>query len=254
MNYSILLITLLLTCAMQAQSTINERIENQLKLEIYNDSGTNKIAASFKDIEEKLNILDFKSYSNYIFYNFKNSNNISGRVVKDLSLKEEDFKIYRNNLKQDTLFVNTLQQVSNNSLKKIEDKPSYDFDEVMNIACKFVKITGLNKNDNYVLKVCVGVNDLENTESKRDAGIEAFCFKSIFDAYVDSSVGLKDEIINEFQKITPISMGIKKEEKILRAQGALYVLIYNNKTFRDVLMKSYEANKNILPFAIKKTD
>ncbi|HUH26475.1 MAG TPA: hypothetical protein VLY87_07595 [Flavobacterium sp.] len=112
----------------------------------------------------------------------------------------------------------------------------------------------INSEGNYVLKVCVGVNDISSTERKRNAGIEAFCFKSIFEAYVDKSIGLKEEIINEFQKITPISIGIDTEERVLRAQGALYVLIYNNKVFRDVLMKNYEDNKTILPFSITKSD
>ncbi|HUH26474.1 MAG TPA: hypothetical protein VLY87_07590 [Flavobacterium sp.] len=126
-----------------AQISINERIDNQLKLDVYNDSGTNKLTATFKDFEEKSNILDFKRYSNYILFNFKDPENISGKVINDLSLKEVDFKEYRNVLKRDMLFVNTLQEISDNSLKKIENKPTYDFDEIMNIACKFVKITAL---------------------------------------------------------------------------------------------------------------
>ena len=61
---------------------------------------------------------------------------------------------------------------------------------------------------------------------------------------------MKDEIIKEFYKIIPLSMGIEKEERILRAQGALMVLMYQNESFKQALLKEYEEKKYILPFTI----
>lgn len=120
----------------------------------------------------------------------------------------------------------------------------------MDIATKFIKIIDINADGNYVLKVCVGVNDLERTQIKRYADVEAFSFLAILNHYQDKNDPLKDEIVKEFHKIVPLSMGVEKEERILRAQGALMVLMYQNESFKKALLKEYEDKKEILPFRI----
>ena len=232
-----------------AQMSINDRIENQLQLNVYEHEGK-RLGQMFNNVEPKKNILDDKSYINYVFTNFRDESIKKGEILGDESKKESIFKAYRERLKNDTLFVNTLQRISDNSIKKIQDKPSYDFDMVMDVATKFVKITGINEQGNYTLKVCVGVNDLEQTQVKRYADIEAFCFVSVFNAYLNKENPLKDEIIKEFHKIVPLSMGIEKNERILRAQGALMVLMYQNENFKQALLKEYEGKKDLLPFTI----
>ncbi len=248
MKYLFCIALLVASYSNYAQMSINDRIENQLKLDTYDSEGI-RLTSTFQNIEPVENILDYKSYINYIFYNFKDESSKFKGVI-DINQKETVFELHRERLKNDTLFVNTLQRISDNSIKKIQDKPSYDLDVVMDIATKFVKITGINEQGNYTLKVCVGVNDLEKTQSKRYADIEAFCFVSVFNAYLNKENPLKDEIIKEFHKIVPLSMGIEKEERILRAQGALMVLMYQNESFKQALLKEYEDKKDILPFTI----
>lgn len=248
MKYLFCIAILVASYSNYAQMSINDRIENQLKLDTYDSEGI-RLTSTFQNIEPVENILDYKSYINYIFYNFKDESSKFKGVI-DINQKEIVFELHRERLKNDTLFVNTLQRISDNSIKKIQDKPSYDLDVVMDIATKFVKITGINEQGNYTLKVCVGVNDLEQTQVKRYADIEAFCFVSVFNAYLNKENPLKDEIIREFHKIVPLSMGIEKEERILRAQGALMVLMYQNESFKQALLKEYEDKKDILPFTI----
>ncbi len=248
MKYLFCIALLVASYSNYAQMSINDRIENQLKLDTYDSEGI-RLTSTFQNIEPVENILDYKSYINYIFYNFKDESSKFKGVI-DINQKETVFELHRERLKNDTLFVNTLQRISDNSTKNIQDKPSYDLDIVMDIATKFVKITGINEQGNYTLKVCVGVNDLEQTQSKRYADIEAFCFVSVFNAYLNKENPLKDEIIKEFHKIVPLSMGIEKEERILRAQGALMVLMYQNESFKQALLKEYEYKKDILPFTI----
>ena len=248
MKYLFCIALLVVSYSNYAQMSINDRIENQLKLDTYDSEGI-RLTSTFQNIEPVENILDYKSYINYIFYNFKDESSKFKGVI-NINQKETVFELHRERLKNDTLFVNTLQRISDNSTKKIQDKPSYDLDVVMDIATKFVKITGINEQGNYTLKVCVGVNDLEKTQSKRYADIEAFCFVSVFNAYLNKENPLKDEIIKEFHKIVPLSMGIEKEERILRAQGALMVLMYQNESFKQAILKEYEDKKDILPFTI----
>lgn len=235
--------------SINAQMTVNDRIDQQLKLSTFEYEGV-RLLSLFQEIEPHKNILDYKSYIGYLFTNFTDEANKKGEIIKDVNKKENTFKDYRNRLKQDTLFVNTLQIISENSLKKIKDKPMYDFDNVLDVATKFIKIIDINAEGNYVLKICVGVNDLEKTQPKRFADIEAFCFMTIFNAYTNKNGTLKSEIINEFHKIVPINMGIDKQERILRAQGALMVLMYQNEVLKQVLKEEYEHKKELLPFKI----
>ena len=231
-----------------AQISIDNRIDDQLKLSTYNNNEGDRLIGVFQDREPKDNILDYKSYIGYIFTNFKSENNKGWELIEDVGKKETAFNNYRGKFKNDTLFVNTLQRISDNSIKPIENKPEYSFEKVMDVATKFIKIIDINEDDNYVLKICVGVNDLDKTQPKRFPDIEAFCFLTIFNAYVDKEGILKDEIFAEFHKIVPLNMGIDKQERILRAQGALIVLMYQNDKFREVLLKEYESKKELLPF------
>ena len=250
MKYLFCIALLVASYSNYAQMSINDRIENQLELKTHNYEEGERLIQTFQNNEPQKNILDNKSYIGYIFTNFRSEEIKKGGVIDKNREKEIIFKEYKELLKKDTLFVNTLQRISDNSIKKIQDKPSHDLDVVMDIATKFVKITGINEQGNYTLKVCVGVNDLEKTQSKRYADIEAFCFVSVFNAYLNKENPLKDEIIKEFHKIVPLSMGIEKEERILRAQGALMVLMYQNESFKQALLKEYEDKKDILPFTI----
>lgn len=251
MKYLFCITLLVASYSNYAQMSINDRIEKQLKLDFYEYEGL-RLTQTFVSSEPQKNILDNRSYIDYVFTNFRSKEIKKGGIIDKKREKEIIFKEYKEQLKKDTLFVNTLQRISDNSIKNIQDKPSYDLDVVMDIATKFIKIMDINADGNYVLKVCVGVNDLERTQVKRYADIEAFCFVAILNHYQDKNNPLKEEIIKEFHKIVPLSMGTEKEERILRAQGALMVLMYQNESFKQVILKEYENKKDILPFTIIK--
>lgn len=244
------LISICFCCSMYAQMSINERIDNQLKIYTFDEEEGTKIVPSFQDRELQENILDYKPYIGYIFTHFKDKSIKKGLTVDNQTDPEIAIEAYRERLKRDTLFVNTLQRISDNSAKAIQDKPAYDFDKIMDIAVKFIKIIDSDKEGSYVLKVCVGVNDLGKTQTERYADIEAFCFMTILYAYLNEERPLKDEIENEFYKVADINMGIDKEERILRAQGALIVLMHQNQALKKALVEEYETNKEILPFSL----
>lgn len=244
-------ITLLLASfANYAQMSVNERIDKQMILKTIEHNGLN-IISTFQSVDPIENILDDKAYISYIFSHFRDENIKMLEPLADETKKEIAFKNYRERLKNDSLFVNTLQKISNNSFKTFEEKPVYSFDDVLDIATKFIKITKLNEDENYVLKICSGVSDIEDTFVKRHAGIEAFCFVTIFNSYVNGDGVLKNEIYKEFKKIVPLSMGNDKRDRVLRAQGALTVLISQNYKFIQIIKDGYEANKILLPFRIK---
>src|SRR5690554_2094964 len=160
MKYLFCIALLVASYSNYAQMSINDRIENQLKLDVYEYEEELRLIQMFQNNEPQKNMLDNKSYIDYIFTNFRSKEIKKGGIIDKKREKEVVFKEYKELLKKDTLFVNALQKISDNSTKNIQDKPTYDFEKVMDIATKFIKIININEDDHYVLKICVGVNDL----------------------------------------------------------------------------------------------
>lgn len=232
-----------------AQISINDRLDQQLILTPYEKDGLN-ISYHFKNSEPLFNILDDKHYIGYLYDHFRKNKNIL-EPIKDGNRIEEAFEQYRNEVKKDTLLVNTLQRISELSLKPIEEKPVYSFTKILDFATKFIKITGITEKDNYTVRVCSGHTNLSETKEERLADIEAFCFVTILKAFAIKDGPLQKEIYKEFAKIVPLSMGIDRNDRLLRAQGAFFVLMYQNETLRDILKEAYEKDKEILPFRIE---
>lgn len=121
MKYLFCIALLVASYSNYAQMSINDRIENQLKLDVYEYEEELRLIQIFQNNEPQKNILDNKSYIDYIFTNFRSKEIKKGGIIDKKSEKEAVFKEYKDLLKKDTLFVNTLQKISDNSIKNIED-------------------------------------------------------------------------------------------------------------------------------------
>lgn len=233
-----------------AQNPIHDRIDNQLQLSI-NDTDTPTLIASFLDAETHKNILDYKSYIGYLFTNFKDKSNQEGQFKVNTNNPDLDFKLYREKLKNDSLFIETLHKISINSEKPIDEKRTYKFNDVMDIASNFVMIDKVTSQGNYGIKICTGINALEKTQPKRYADIEAFCFNAIYDYFQKNKSTFSDLVKEQIITISKLELGVDEQERILRAQGALMILMFNNERFRNVIISDYEQHKDILPFKIE---
>jgi len=103
----------------------------------------------------------------------------------------------------------------------------------------------------YVGKVCAGLNDIETTEKARNPFIEAFCFSSISKHYNSEEFSMYNEFVNAIKELYNVNLGIDNDEKLLRAQGAMYFLMRANENLRKMLASEYHRNKELLPFVIK---
>lgn len=245
------LIFLLFTFASycQAQLSINDRSDQQLILTTYEKDGLN-ISYNFVNNESLSNILDDKHYMGYLYAHFRKNKSIL-EPIKDVNRVKEAYEQYLNEAKNDTLLVNTLQRISDFSLKPMEEKTTYKFSKILDFATKFIKITGITEKDQYTVRVCSGHTNISDTQEERLADIEAFCFVTILKAFAKKEGPLQTEVYKEFEKIVPLSMGIDRNDRLLRAQGAFFVLMYQNETLRDILKEAYEKDKKILPFRIE---
>lgn len=153
-------------------------------------------------------------------------------------------------LEKDSIFSNTMNAL-------IPKSPTFKLDtvsinELLNIAVKFFSIAKLTEKGDYVGKVCAGVNGLEQTESKRNPHLEAFCFSTILTHYTNEKFNLYQEFTKGIKALYTINLGINNEEKLLRAQGAMYMFMKNNNTLKTLLLTEYEKKKDFLPFVVVK--
>lgn len=181
------------------------------------------------------------------------------KSLLDLKGVDEYFKESKNQEVLNERFLNVLNQntifkIALNELidKTILGKPkdTITFNQLMNNAVKFFSLE-LNEDGNYKGKICVGNERIiQNLHKERFPQVEAFCFSSIFKHVI--SEDKKYDFVEEWKiavtDIASVSLGLDKDEKILRAQGALFLLMKNNENLQNMLIEEYELNKERLPF------
>lgn len=52
-------------------------------------------------------------------------------------------------------------------------------------------------------------------------------------------------------KLYKFNLGVNNEERLLRVQGAMFIIMSMNEKLRKLLIKEYEQNKESLPFILK---
>jgi len=155
-------------------------------------------------------------------------------------------------LKSDTQFVSII----NGMAAQYYNPESFNYDsvsmdEVLNIAVKFFHILGINEEGHYLGKMCTGFNNIEETEEQRQPYIEAFSLRAIFDHLGDEEDNIYAEFIDGLKALYTINMGIDTEDRLLRAQGAMYMYMMQSETLKAVITNSYNEKKNYMPFVIE---
>jgi hypothetical protein len=191
------------------------------------------------------------AYINYINTHFTNDANYQRLLaITDSILLQQS---YIANLKEDTLFNGIMQELEDAYLGKQGFEPdTVTLDELLNIAVKYFSILRLTEEGHYVGKVCAGINGIKETEMIRAPHVEAFCFSSILTNYGGEPFSMHQEFIKGMKQLYTINLGIDDSEKILRAQGALYMFMKNNESLKQLLLAEYERKKESLPFVLVK--
>lgn len=187
-------------------------------------------------------------FFDYLLTNFSsNSNDKSLLQINDsLSLRKNYFE----GLKKDSLFNSTMNELVNKTIDKKIPKDSLNMNQLLNIAVKYFSINKLTKEGDYAGKVCAGFNSIKSTEKIRKPFVEAFCFSSIFNNYISEEFSMYEEFVNAIKELYTINLGVEEEEKLLRAQGAMFLIMKNNNKLRKMLQVEYEKQKEYLPFIL----
>lgn len=184
----------------------------------------------------------------YILTNFSSDVNHQHILVLTDSLEMKN-KFF-NDLRNDSLFNSVMTDLLSKTIDKKIPKDTISMDKLLNVAVKFFSIRKLTDEGDYVGKVCVGLNDIKKTESKRKPFIEAFSFSSILKHYQSEEYSLYDEFVMAIKELYKVNLGIDKDEKLLRAQGAVFLLMRNNEYLKKMLKSEYQKQKDYLPFIL----
>ena len=158
---------------------------------------------------------------------------------------------YINKLKEDTSFNSVMTDLISKTVEKTKMKDTVSMDKLLDIAVKFFGIIEFGDNGKYTGKFCIGDNFIKKTEKVRKPQIEAFCYSAISSNYQEGPYNLQKEFAINRKELRSINLGIDNDERLLRAQGAMFFLMKNNENLKKMLISEYEKNKENLPFILK---
>lgn len=187
-------------------------------------------------------------FIDYLLTNFSSNSNYQNLLDYPDSIAIRNK--YFNDLKKDSLFNSVMTDLVNKTIDKSTPKDTTSMDKLLNVAVKYFLIIRLNEEGHYIGKVCVGLNAIKKTESERKPFIEAFSFSLILKHYQSEEYSLHNEFGKAIKELYKVNLGIDKDEKLLRAQGAMFILMRNNKNLKKMLKNEYEKQKEYLPFVL----
>jgi hypothetical protein len=188
------------------------------------------------------------SFIDYLLTNFfKHANYKTHLKLKDTNTLNNTYIL---DLKNDRMFDSIMIELVRKTVEKTRPKDTVSFDDIMNIAVKYFLIKEITEDDYYAAQICTGNNAIKKTEKERKPFIEAFCFSSIFKHYEGEEYNMHDELVNTVLEIYKVNLGIGKNEKLLRAQGGMFLLMRKNENLKKMLKSEYEKNKVFLPFIL----
>ena len=154
-------------------------------------------------------------------------------------------------LQEDSLFNAVMQELTAKVINKTVSKDTITMDALLNIAVKYFYVQKITEEGYYAGKVCWGINGILETEQERKPFIEAFAGVSIVTRYYDKTYNMQNELVNTIKELYNVNLGVDKEERLLRARGAVFMQMFYNQKLRDMLLYEYEHKKDYLPFVLR---
>ncbi|MEA3495961.1 MAG: hypothetical protein U9R42_07995 [Bacteroidota bacterium] len=189
-------------------------------------------------------------YIDYLRIHFSdNSNYEKLMAISDtIELQNEFIKTLGN----DSSFNNVMNKLTEKITNKSQFVPdTISMDGLLNIAVKYFYILRISKEGYYAGKVCTGINGIKQTEKERKPQVEAFCFTTIFNNYRGEQFNMHNELVKGIKELYKINLGIEDEERLLRAQGAMYMFMRHSESLKELLIFEYEKKKKYLPFILE---
>lgn len=146
----------------------------------------------------------------------------------------------------ETLLFNYMTSIGKGIDDHLVDQENIPMDMVVDCMAKFIYINKIMPGNKYGGKFCVGINGIQETIKDRNFHIEAFCFNTLFNNF-KTIIPIFQTTVNNIKKL---KLGIKEEDRLLRAQGAMYLAISQNPGIRELLKNEYRKRKAYLPIRV----
>jgi len=156
-------------------------------------------------------------------------------------------KAVMDQIQKDKIFTPIVQAYREKVIHHTQAKDTVSMDEILNVAVKFFNLTGVTP-VGYSSRICVGINALKQTEKKRSPYLEAFAFDAIINNLNNERYPFYDDFIQSVHNVYKLNLGIDEQEQLLRAQGAIFVQMFQSIELQKLILEEYERKKNILPF------
>ncbi|MDA3820983.1 MAG: hypothetical protein PF590_11060 [Candidatus Delongbacteria bacterium] len=224
--------------------TIEKNIHNErayLFVSVNDLSGNSKLASLINNNKKYLDYLltHFSGYTQQKdLYEIDNENKL-----------HEAFIAY---LKNNDEFNTIMQRFAATQLNTNNFIPdTITMDEMLDVAVKFFYIRGITKEGYYETQICIGINGIEVTTENRNSDLEAFCFSVIFSNFQSEENVVYDELVSGVKDVYKLNLGTDENEKLLRAQGAMYMYMRHNEKLKDLLIGEYMKREQNLTFVLK---
>jgi len=154
-------------------------------------------------------------------------------------------------MQEDSLFNAVMLELTAKVIDKTIPKDTITMNTLLNIAVKYFYVWKITEDTAYSYKLCSWFNGIRETEPVRKPFIEAFAFFSIFTDYFNPKYNIHNELENAIRELYKMNLGVDKEERLLRARGAVFMYMLHNQKLRDLLLYEYENKKEYLPFVLR---
>jgi len=190
-----------------------------------------------------------QQYLNYLLANFSR---LDQSMLKQVTTSKDRQSLFVRTLQQDIGFGKVMERFAIRALPNTtQSLDTIHTNNLMNIAVKYFNIRKINAQGQYALKVCGGLNGIRATEAKRNPQLEAFCFSTILKNFANPKSGLRAEVVKNAKQLYTLNLGIDPKDRLLRAQGALFMLMRNSSILKKILLQEYKTKQATLPFVIK---
>ena len=157
-------------------------------------------------------------------------------------------------LEADSVFMELMADLDARRYDSNATRDTLSLNEILDYAVKYFSIIGLTPEGHYRGKVCAGINGITETEAERNPHIEAFCFSSILENMGNETHSMYPVFVNGIRRLYTLNLGLDEEDRLLRAQGAMYMFMREQPELTALLKMEYSEKRHFLPFVLLQQD
>lgn len=240
----------------QLNPSVQEHYDDIFEISKEKYEGKSYISSSVKELPEDHQMAALvnnnKVYLQYWLVNYVDREGYHKlkSIEGEQALQQEFITFLKNDSLFNPLMIRFSERVTNPNF--VADTISMD--EVLNVAVKYFNILGITEEGYYKGKVCSGLNGISETLATRKPELEAFCFSAILKNLRGDHYNMYNEFVAAIRELYKQELGVEREARLLRAQGAMFSLMRNNVKLKEMLVSEYERKKDFLPFVLHLSD